>query len=74
MKLDILSFWRANQFQYPALARMAYGILSIPVLTMAPESDFRFYGRALDQYQSGPKPDNVEAFLCTWDWLLKKTG
>ena len=33
-KLDILAFWKGNEFQYPELAAMAHDILSIPISTI----------------------------------------
>ncbi|KAK9160352.1 hypothetical protein Syun_006693 [Stephania yunnanensis] len=35
VKLDILDFWKSNQFCYPNLASMARDISSIPVSTVA---------------------------------------
>ncbi|PWA59711.1 AC transposase [Artemisia annua] len=35
MELDVLAFWRANQFRYPILARMARDFLTIPISTVA---------------------------------------
>lgn len=57
MKLDILSFWRANNFQYPELARIAGDILSIPVSSMASDSTYSVGGEVLDQYRNALKPD-----------------
>ena len=34
-KLDILAFWKGNEFRYPELAAMARDILSIPISTVA---------------------------------------
>ncbi|XP_024025221.1 zinc finger BED domain-containing protein RICESLEEPER 2-like [Morus notabilis] len=39
-ELDILSFWKSNQFRYPALVSMACDILAIPVSTVAFEATF----------------------------------
>ncbi|KAG2720923.1 hypothetical protein I3760_02G056800 [Carya illinoinensis] len=68
-KIDILSFWKGNEFRYPNLACMARDILSVPVSIVASESTFRVGGRIIDQYRSALKPDIVEALVCTRDWL-----
>lgn len=67
-KLDILNFWRPNQFRYPKLAFMVDEILSIPVSTVTSESAFSFGDRVLDQYQCANKPDNVEVLICIHSW------
>ena len=33
-KLDILAFWKVNEFRYPELVAMARDVLSIPVSTV----------------------------------------
>ncbi|XP_024021323.1 zinc finger BED domain-containing protein RICESLEEPER 2-like [Morus notabilis] len=67
--LDILSFWKSNQFRYPALASMACDILVVPVSTVASEATFSVGGRVLDSFRSSLKPKTVEALVCTRDWL-----
>ena len=32
--MDVLSFWKVNQFRYPELSRMARDVLSIPISTV----------------------------------------
>ena len=68
-KLDILAFWKGNEFRYPELGPMARDILSIPISTVASESTFSVGGRVIDQFRSALKPDVVEALVCTRDWL-----
>lgn len=68
-RLDILAYWRGNQFRYPEVAAMARDILNIPVSTITVENAFDTNGRALDQYYSALKPDILEAFICTRDWF-----
>ncbi|PON74882.1 HAT, C-terminal dimerization domain containing protein [Trema orientale] len=73
-KLDILDFWKGNQFRYPELAAMARDVLSIPISTVASESAFSVGGRVLDQYRSLLKPDIAESLICTRDWLFGDKG
>ncbi|KAK9093803.1 hypothetical protein Scep_025272 [Stephania cephalantha] len=54
VKLDILDFWKSNQFRYPNLASMARDILSIRCLSSL-EASFSLWGRVLDQYRSSLK-------------------
>ncbi|XP_035547471.1 zinc finger BED domain-containing protein DAYSLEEPER-like [Juglans regia] len=70
-KIDILSFWKGNEFRYPDLARMARDILSVPVSTVASESTFSVGRRIIDQFRSALKADIVEALVCTRDWLYE---
>ena len=64
-ELNILQFWKHNQFSYHELAAMARDILSIPISTVALESAFSVGGKVLDQYRSSLKPDIVEAIICS---------
>ena len=73
-KLDILSFWKGNQFRYPELAAMVRDVLSIPISTVASESTFSVGGRVIDQFRSALKPDVVEALICSRDWLYGDKG
>ncbi|KAL4605074.1 hypothetical protein ACB092_09G002400 [Castanea dentata] len=73
-KLDILAFWKGNEFRYPELAAMARDILSIPISTVASESTFSVWGRVIDQFRSALKPDVVEASVCTRDSLYADIG
>ena len=68
-KLDILAFWKGNEFRYPELVAMARDILSIPISMVALESTFSVRGRVIDQFRSSLMPNVVEALVCTRDWL-----
>ena len=73
-KLDILAFWKGNEFRYLEFAAMARDILSIPISTVASESTFSVGERVIDQFRSALKPDVVEALVCTRDWLYANIG
>lgn len=71
-KLHILCFWREEQVRYLKIARMAGDTLPIYMSTVASKSVFNVGGRVLGQYQRGLKLDNVEALICSEDWLSGK--
>lgn len=72
--IDILSFWKSYQYRYPQLSLMARDLLAIPVSTVASESAFSVGGRVIDSFRSTLKHENVEALICTRDWLFQKQG
>ncbi|PKU65045.1 Putative AC transposase [Dendrobium catenatum] len=73
-ELDILQYWKVNQFRFPQVSKMARDVLCIPISTVASESAFSNGGRLLDQYRSALKHDIVEALVCTKDWLYSDQG
>ena len=73
-KLDILSFWKGNQFRYPELVAMVRDVLSIRIFTVASESTFSVGGRVIDEFRSALKLDVVEALIYSRDWLYGDKG
>ncbi|KAJ0845078.1 putative HAT dimerization domain, ribonuclease H-like superfamily, hAT-like transposase, RNase-H [Helianthus annuus] len=69
-ELDVLDFWKANEFRYPTLARMARDFLTIPVSIVTAESTFSASGRVLNEHRSSLSKDTVEVLICTKDWLF----
>ncbi|PKU78452.1 Putative AC transposase [Dendrobium catenatum] len=74
IELDILHFWKGNQYRFPEVSAMARNVLCIPISTVASESAFSKSGRILDQYRSALKHDIVEALVCAKDWLYEDKG
>ena len=72
--IEILKFWKAEQYRYPQVAAMARDVLSLPISTVASEFAFSIGGRVLDQYRSSLKPSTVEALICNRDWIYNLKG
>ncbi|XP_052619610.1 zinc finger BED domain-containing protein RICESLEEPER 2-like [Lactuca sativa] len=68
--INMLEFWKAQQYRYPKLTKLAMDILCVPVSTVASKSVFSLGGRILNEYRSSMKPDVVEALVCSRDWLF----
>ncbi|KAJ9557106.1 hypothetical protein OSB04_011720 [Centaurea solstitialis] len=72
--INMLEFWKAQQYSYPELAKLAMDILCVPISTVASESAFSLGGRILNEYRSSMSPENVEALICSRDWLFGEKG
>lgn len=70
--LDVLSYWKNNEYRYPKVAAMARDILAISMSTAALEyaSDVGVLGK----HRSGLKPQTMEALICLKDWLSGMKG
>ncbi|GLU20234.1 hypothetical protein SLE2022_364440 [Rubroshorea leprosula] len=63
--LDILDWWRKNEYQYPRLAVMAKDILSIPITIVASEFTFSKGGRVLTKLRGSLTSENVKPLIIT---------
>ena len=68
-ELDVLEHWKSQMKRYPNLSIMAFDVLIILITTVASESAFSIGARILTKYRNSLHPENVEALVCTRNWL-----
>ena len=70
VSLDVLKWWKDNQYEFLILSIFARDVLSVPVSTISSESAFSLSGRILDTRRMSLTPEMVECLTCLKDWEL----
>ena len=69
---DVLAWWKANEFKYRVLSKIAQDVLVVLVSTVSSESTFSTGGRILDSFRSSLTPKIGETLICTQNWISRK--
>jgi hypothetical protein len=72
MKLHPIQWWRANEGEYPILAKLAYNPLSIPAMSAEVERVFSGTKELITDRRNGLDIESIEANECFRNWTSKQ--
>ncbi|KAK2438690.1 zinc finger BED domain-containing protein RICESLEEPER [Trifolium repens] len=67
--MDVLQWWKNNNDRFPELSRLACDLLSVPITTVASNSEYCTGSHFFNKYKDRMLPMEVETRICTRSWL-----
>jgi hypothetical protein len=67
--MDVLQWWKNNNDRFPELSRLACDLLSVPITTVASNSEYCTGSHFFNKYKDRILPMDVETRICTRSWL-----
>ncbi|PNX77189.1 HAT family dimerization domain-containing protein [Trifolium pratense] len=67
--MDVLQWWKNNNGRFPDLSRFACDLLSVPITTVASNSEYCTGSYFFNKYKDRMLQMDVETRICTRSWL-----
>ena len=68
-EIDILQWWRSQEYMMPAMASMAREFLAIQATSAPSERAFSLARHVITEFRGGLAPETIRALMCLKTWL-----